>query len=138
VPLYPDSRKILNQLLPGSKIVTDVESSKSALLFGGPARIPEEDVPTMVLVPEDQLADGVDANDAIWLPAMGVVEGGQIVFTLPEGDDAGSPMTYQLTSLYREKDQAGEPITKDARNGWLGSPKAAGMADWSLPDLTEL
>lgn len=138
VPLYPETRAILNKLLPGTKIVTDATSTKSALVFGGPSRIPEEDVPTMVLVPEDQLADGVDAKDAIWLPAAGVVEGGQIVFALPEGDDAGRPMTFQFTGLYREKDQADEPIMKDARCGWIGPPEAVGLEDWSLPNLTQL
>jgi hypothetical protein len=138
VPLYPASRTILSQLLPGSKIVTDALEAKSALAFGSPGRIPEEDIPTMVLVPVDQLADGIDAEDAVWLPAMGVIEAGQLVFALPEGDDAGSPMSYQLASLHRKTDQSGEPIMKVARNGWMGPPAAVGLADWTLPDLTEL
>lgn len=139
VPLYPASRALLSSLLPGSKIVTDAgEGGKSALVFGQPGRIPEEDVPTLVLIPVDQAAEGVDADDAIWFPAMGVIEAGQFVFRLPEGDDAGSPMSFQLGGLYREKDQADEPIMKDARTGWMGSPKAVGLEDWSLPDLTQL
>lgn len=139
VPLYPSSRQVLSSMLPGSKIVTDAEpGGKSALVFGAPGRIPEDEVPTMVLVPVDQAADGVDADDAIWFPAMGVLEAGQFVFRLPEGDDAGSPMSFQFGGLYREKDQADEPIMKGARTGWMGSPKAVGLADWSLPNLTQL
>lgn len=138
-PLYPASKAVLSSLLPGTKIVTEAEpGTKSAIVFGEPGRIPEEDVPTMVLVPVDQAADGVNADDAIWLPAMGVLEAGQFVFRLPEGDDAGSPMSFQFGSLYRETDQAGTAIVKAARNGWMGAPKAVGLADWTLPDLAQL
>lgn len=139
VPLYPASKAILSSMLPGSKIVTSAgEDAKSALVFGEPGRIAEEDVPTLVLIPVDQAADGVGADDAIWFPAMGVLEAGQFVFRLPEGDDAGSPMSFQFGSLYREKDQAGDAILKSARNGWMGAPAAVGLDDWTLPALTQL
>lgn len=139
VPLYPASKSILNKFLPGSQLMsTTGENPKTALAFGSPGRIPEEDVPTMVLVPVDEAAFGVDAPNAIWFPAMGVIDGGSFVFNLPEGDDAGNPMSFQFGSQLRKVDQGGTAIAKKARCGWQGPPEAVGLTDWTLPDLTDL
>lgn len=133
-PLVDEEKaKLVHQII-GSELIT--ANGETALAFGTSFKaIPLSEIKTLALVPVtemDQGVNGVDAKHAIWFPAAVSNAFGDIVFNLPEGDDALQPHELQLVSLYREKDQANNVIPPAARVGWIGAPKALGLT-WYLP-----
>ena len=99
------------------------------------ARIAPADIPSLCLVPERQKADGVSAQDALWLPGVYMMIGEMPIGT-EIGDGGVVANVYQVTftALYRETDHGGTAIPADSRIAFFGHPAALGLG-WSLPAL---
>lgn len=137
IPLLDEERAKLNKYIHGSVLTT--ASGETALGFGnGFAKIALASVPTLILVPIDQTAqgtNGIDADDMIVLPAAIARDVGQFTFKLPDGEDAFSPHEVQFAGLYRAADQASAAIPTGHRVISYGPPKALGLT-WYLPAAT--
>lgn len=124
--------------------VVNTNSSKTALGFGsGFAAVAAADIGTLAIIPVAEIAsgtNGIDAPNAIWLPAVICTDFGQFTFNLPEGDDIFPPHEMQFAGLYREQDLDGAPntIPADMRVMFYGTPNGAAALDgeWSLPAAT--
>ena len=137
LPLIDEEKVKLEKVLPGATV------TGSALGFGsGFSKIADGDIDTLALIPvdeTDQGTNGIDAPNAIWFPAVIATDFGQLVFNLPEGDDAFNPHEVQVASLFRESDQGSNNIDDEARAGFIGSPNEftdLASAGWSLPAAT--
>lgn len=137
IPLLDEEKAKLLKQIPGGVLTT--ASGETALGFGnGFAKIALASIPTLCLLPIDETSqgtNGVDADHAIWFPACIVNGFGELVFNLPDGDDAFNPHEIQVTSLLRESDQDSSAIPTGHRAGWIGAPKALGLT-WYLPAAT--
>jgi len=137
LPLVDEEREKLNKYVHGSVLTT--ASGETALGFGnGFAKIALASVPTLILLPVDETAqgtNGIDADNMIVLPAAICRDFGQLTFKLPEGEDAFSPHDTQFAGLYRETDHAAAAIPTGHRVMFYGPPKALGLT-WYLPAAT--
>ena len=99
------------------------------------AAVTAADVPTLGIIPVQQQADGIDADNAIWLPAVTIQGANGLSFgRVDEGEiDQGFNVSFQ--GAYRDADQADAAIPAGNRVGWMGPPTALGLA-WSIPSLT--
>lgn len=138
IPLVEEAKEKLKELLPGSSIATN--GGDGALLLGsGVQKIAVADIPTLCIIPVDEVdsgTNGIDAPNAWWFPRAICNQFGAITFQLPDGEDNLSNYTRDtaIISLYHETDQASTSIPKDARPGFRGAPAEAGITGWSLPD----
>ena len=99
------------------------------------AAVTAADVPTLGIIPVQQQADGIDAANAIWLPAVTIQGANGLSFgRVDEGEiDQGFNVSFQ--GAYRETDQASAAIPAGNRVGFMGPPTALGLT-WSIPSLT--
>lgn len=137
IPLVDEEKAKLLKQVPGGVITT--AGGESALGFGnGFSKIALADVPTLALIPVEETTqgtNGVSADHGIWFPAAIVNVFGELVFNLPEGEDALQPHEVQVTSLYRAADHLAAAIATGHRCGWIGAPLALGLT-WYLPAAT--
>lgn len=141
IPFVDEEAEKLSLLMPGSKVVTN-GSDKTLLLGTGVKKIPVTDINTLCILPVDEVdqgTNGVDADHAWWFPRAITQTFGNFTYALQDSaDDVLSNQTRDTTiaSLYHATDQAGNTLSEDARAGFRGSPKGAGLSDgdWSLPD----
>lgn len=94
--------------------------------------IAEADVPTLVFVPETQLADGVAAANAIWIPAAIPDNVNGITFNRPSVGEIGNPYNIQVIGAYRAADQGATEIPAGNRMWFMGDPSDITLT-WSLP-----
>lgn len=137
LPLIDEEKAKLKEYVPGSVLTT--ASGETALGFGdGFAKIPLASVPTLILVPIDEVSqgtNGIDADNMVVLPAAIARDFGQLTFSLPEGDDVFQPHEVQFAGLLREADHASAAIPTGHRAMFYGPPKALGLT-WYLPAAT--
>lgn len=142
VPFVDEDKTKLAEYVTGSS--TSTISTHTALGFGsGFSQITEANVPTLALIPVAEIAsgtNGIEAANAVWIPAAIANGVGDFIFTLPEGEDVFKPHETQFVGLYREEDQDGTPnaIPANARVIFMGSPEAFTdlAGEWSLPALS--
>lgn len=142
VPLVDEDKAKLVEYITGSS--SAVVGAHTALGFGsGFSQITEANVPTLALIPVAEIAsgtNGIEAENAIWMPAAIANGVGDFIFNLPEGEDVFQPHETQFVGLYREEDQDGVPnaIPANARVMFMGSPEAFTdlATEWSLPALS--
>ena len=98
----------------------------AATLGGGDSfqLIAEKDVPTLAIVPYLQDGSGVDAANAIWLPAAVPDQVNGFTFNRPQAGELGNPFNVQLMGAYREQDQ-GDADYEDPP----GTPAAIAQVD---------
>jgi len=142
VPFVDEEKAKLEAYVAGSTVTTN--GGHTALGFGsGFAQVAEADIGTLALIPVLEIAsgtNGIEAANAVWLPAALANDIGEFRFNLPEGDDIFQPHETQFIGLYREEDQDGTPntIPADARVIFFGTPEAftALASQWSLPAVS--
>ena len=140
MPLVDEAKEKLKELLPGSSIATNGGDGALLLGGGGVEKIPVSDIPTLCIIPVeevDQGTNGIDAPNAWWFPRAICNQFGAITFQLPDGEDNLSNYTRdtQIISLYHDVDQGSTTIPADARAGFRGSPNEVDSnLSWSLPD----
>lgn len=137
LPLIDEERAKIKEYVPGSVLTT--ASGETALGFGsGFAKIALASVPTLILLPVDQVTqgtNGIDADDMVVLPAAICRDFGQLTFNLPDGEDVFNPHEVQFAGLFREADHAAAAIPTGNRVLFYGPPKALGLT-WYLPAAT--
>ena len=94
--------------------------------------IPESEIRTVGLIPLTQISQGVDAPDALWLPAgmASVIDG--IQFTEVGENDQRFPYNVTIMGMKRDVDQAGDTIPEGNRIIFRGPPATLGLT-WTVP-----
>jgi len=137
VALLEHSLAKLLRVFPGSVLTTG--GGETALGFGsGFARIALAAIPTLILLPVDQVTqgtNGINADDMVVLPAAIARDIGQFTFNLPDGEDVFSPHEVQFAGLLRDADQGAAAIPAAHRAIFYGPPLALGLT-WFLPTAT--
>lgn len=140
--MIDEDKDKLVALIKNLSKVTD--GGHSALSLGGaPAAISRANLPTLCLLPIDEVAvgtNGIESENAVWFPASIVTEIGPFIRKLAEGEDILSDVAKSVTieALYVETDQdspTANAINAALRRGFIGTPEAdTGLAgEWSLP-----
>ena len=137
LPLLDEEREKIRDCVPGSVLTTG--GGETALGFGsGFARIALAAIPTLILLPVDQVTqgtNGINADDMVVLPAAIARDIGQFTFNLPDGEDVFSPHEVQFAGLLRDADQGAAAIPAAHRAIFYGPPLALGLT-WFLPTAT--
>ncbi len=135
VPMIDEEFTKMLAYMQGAIQVTN--TTKSALGFSsGPAAVAIADVPTVALIPVDEIAsgtNGIDSANAIWLPRAIAVSVGDFTHNNEQSDDDFNPHTVEFHALYSETDQDGQTINAALRRGFIGTPNADTGLTWSLP-----
>lgn len=123
---------ILNHVLTpagsgGSTATTDTLGAGDDFVKIAPAN-----VPTLCIVPVEQVADGVDAPNAIWFPATLVDGLDGINFSRAGEDEISKPYNIRFSAAYRAADQDATAIPAGHRIWFMGPPENLGLT-WSLP-----
>lgn len=140
VPMVDEDKDKLKEIFSGS--AKEENGGLSAIGFGSTfKKIALSTLKTVCLLPVQPIADygnnGIDNEDAIWLPRAVARNYGTFTFNLPEGDDVLNARETQFTGLYTDEDQSAVAIPESMRVMFQGSP-TAGSLSWFLPDLSSL
>ena len=116
--------------LPG--ITKATSGSDEAIGFGSSfTAIAEASVPSLFVLPDQQSADGVDAANGIWLPAVTITGPNGMSFgRVPEGEIL-QPFNVEFRGAYRDTDQGSTAIPENARIIFVGPPAAFSLT-WAL------
>lgn len=89
-------------------------------------------VPAVGIIPLSQIADGINAADAWWMPAGRTNTLDGIQHTEVGEGDIRVPYNVSVMGMKRKQDQAGVAIPAKRRIIWKGPPVNLSLA-WSLP-----
>ena len=94
---------------------------------------------TLCVIPIGLEENPVDTPGVWWFPAVTATSVDPVVYDDTEGEDANTEAGFTMKSLYREYDQSGVLIHKDARQVFTVPPtKVPGTnLAWSLPNLID-
>jgi hypothetical protein len=94
-------------------------------------------LPTWVFIPVFEIALGIDAPHAIWLPA-GFSEGlNNILYNRMQGNaSSNNAYNYTVRGARQKLDQNGDPLPADFQYAFMGSPNAIPGITWFLPTIT--
>lgn len=126
-----DIDQLVELMLGGERLTS---STLEAVGFGG--SIEKLALPTWCFIPVFEIADGVNAKHAIWIPA-GFSEGlNNILHNRMQGNaSSNNAYNYTVRSARRKTDQLSANIPAKFQYGWMGPPAAVGLT-WYLPAIT--
>lgn len=113
-------------------LTTTTASSETAIGFGSSFEaISTANVPALFILPDQQSADGVGANNGIWFPAVTISGLDGINFGRVDEGEIQQFYNIEFRAAYRATDHGSNAIPADARIGFMGPPAAFGLS-WSL------
>lgn len=124
-----------------AKMVLGGETKTDAFGFGRPGltKIDPANVPTLIIVPDFQKADGVAAANQIVLPAVSLESLASIVYNRPTpGGNSANSFTVTFKAAQRATDQAETAIPEAFQFAWMGPVESALGAEhgWVYPELS--
>jgi len=88
-------------------------------------------VPTLFILPSQQSADGVGANNGIWFTRVNISGLDGINFGRVDEGEIQQFYNVQFEAVFSATDQASTAVPADARIAFMGPPAAFGLS-WSL------